>query len=51
MLSFHLLFVGERMLGDKEATSVHSLSVHLDAGNDKVCPSGYDPMTEYSTGS
>lgn len=49
MLSFHLSLVGESMSGYREATSDCSL-VRLDADDDKVRPSGHDPLTEYLTG-
>lgn len=51
MLSFQLSLIGERMLGDREVKIDRSMSVRLDAGNDKVRPLGYNPMTEYPIGS
>ena len=51
MLSFHLSLVGEKMSGDREATSDYSFLVRLDAANDKVRLSSYDLMTEYQMSS
>ena len=51
MLNLYLSLIGERMSGDREATIDCSVSIHLDAGNDEVRPSGYNPMTEYLMGS